>query len=39
MKNHGHTYKFHLNNYFLYGAFQYSDGGTFKVLRQMQNLH
>jgi hypothetical protein len=38
MKDHGHTYKFYLNRYFD-GSFEYGNGGTFKLLRWMQNLY
>jgi hypothetical protein len=34
-----HTYKFHLNNYFLISPSEYGGGGIFKLLRWMQNLH
>jgi hypothetical protein len=38
-KNSGHTYKFYLNNYFLQRPSENGEGGIFKLLRWMKNLH
>jgi hypothetical protein len=35
VKDHGHTYKFYLND----GAFEYDSGWTFRLLRWLQDLH
>jgi hypothetical protein len=39
MKNNEHTYKFYLNTFFFNRPFEYGDGGIFRLLRWMQNLH
>jgi hypothetical protein len=39
MEGRGHTYKLYFSNYYLDVSFEYGDGGIFKLLSWVQNLH